>query len=157
MLLLFAAAVTARFRRPRPPRPPPRPPPRIKFPPELALYTFVCLLSCWRRRVSDSADTSLLYNPGFVVLSLSRPQVAQMIYRDPAMVADALTKSMISCELYDLITHGFWRWKCIGQHGKAQLPLIAPPLQSRSDYSEKDLLDISKAEMRSFQVTVETS
>ena len=43
--------------------------------------------------MSDSADTSLLYNPGFVVLSLSRPQVAQMIYRDPAMVADARGKT----------------------------------------------------------------
>ena len=42
-----------------------------------------------------------------------------------SMLADPLTKSMISPMLYDLITHGYWGMKGIGPNGQVQKPLVA--------------------------------
>ena len=61
-----------------------------------------------------------------------------------AMISDALTKVMISPNLYDLITHGYWRWKCVGPQGQEQKPLVALALQHRLDYSEEDLINLGK-------------
>ena len=61
-----------------------------------------------------------------------------------AMIADALTKVMICPNMYDLITHGYWRWKCIGPQGQEQKPLVALALQHRLDYSEEDLINLGK-------------
>jgi len=58
-----------------------------------------------------------------------------------AMLADALTKSMISRIMYDLLTHGYWNAYCTGPKGNEQQPLVAPPLQTTT-YTEHDLRDI---------------
>ena len=53
------------------------------------------------------------------------------------MLADPLTKSMLSPILYDLLTHGYWRCKC------TQLqPLVAPPLRV-SSFTEETIMDMS--------------
>ena len=62
-----------------------------------------------------------------------------------SMIVDALTKSMVSPFLYDLLTHGFWRMKCVSLQGQAQKPLVAMPLQIQHDYQEDDLIQINKA------------
>jgi hypothetical protein len=61
-----------------------------------------------------------------------------------AMVADALTKVMISPIMYDLLTHGYWQLKCVGLQGQKQDPLLAPALTISRDYTESDLLDPTK-------------
>ena len=60
-----------------------------------------------------------------------------------AMIADPLTKVMICPNFYDLLTFGYWRWRCIGPQGQEQRPLVASRLQPCFDYTEKDLLNIS--------------
>ena len=53
------------------------------------------------------------------------------------MLADPLTKSMLSPVLYDLLTHGYWKCKCTTIQ-----PLVAPPLRV-SSFNEETLLDMS--------------
>ena len=57
------------------------------------------------------------------------------------MLADPLTKPMICAMLYELLTYGFWRCRCLGKKGRddVQCPAIAGPLRLTS-YSENDLL-----------------
>ena len=55
-----------------------------------------------------------------------------------AMLADPLTKSMISPMLYDLINHGYWGMKGIGPNGQVQKPLVAHQDQYTLEYSEED-------------------
>ena len=42
-----------------------------------------------------------------------------------SMIVDALTKVLVSPQLYDLLTHGWWQMKCV--QGQAQAPLVALP------------------------------
>ena len=60
------------------------------------------------------------------------------------MLADPLTKSMISPMLYDLITHGYWRMNITGPNGQEQKPLIAIQNKTTFDYSEDDLMNMGK-------------
>lgn len=56
------------------------------------------------------------------------------------MIAGPLAKVMIVPNFYDLITHGFWRWICVGPQGQEQRPLVAMGLKPTFDYTEDDLL-----------------
>ena len=60
-----------------------------------------------------------------------------------SMVADGLTKSMISDILYDLLTHGYWRVEAKGQE-----PLVAEIVTTPDTYNEKDLVQIDKIGQR---------
>ena len=63
-----------------------------------------------------------------------------------AMISDALTKIMISPILYDLLTHGYWRVHIVD---KQKPPLIAPALEL-TEYTENDLINISKQPCKNF-------
>ena len=76
------------------------------------------------------------------VMSLREDRIKGIIRRffwipTAAMIADAMTKSMISFELYDLLTWGYWRFE-----SKDQQPLMAGPLMLEPNVAERDIVGI---------------
>ena len=76
------------------------------------------------------------------VMSLREDRIKQAIRRffwipTTAMLADCLTKSMISSIMYDLLHFGFWNFE-----NKGLNPLVALELQLNADRPETDIINI---------------
>jgi len=78
------------------------------------------------------------------VMSLREDRLKQAIRRffwipTSAMLADCLTKQMISAIMYDLLHFGYWQFD-----NKNLNPLVAPELQLTHSYDEGDLVRIGR-------------